>query len=30
VAVAAQRRRLVPETRLTEAEEARLKEILKE
>lgn len=29
VAVAAQRRRLVPETRLTEAEEARLSEILK-
>ena len=30
VAVAAQRRRLVPETKLSEAEEARLKEILKE
>jgi cytochrome c-type biogenesis protein CcmH len=30
VAVAAQRRRVVPESRLTEAEEARLKEILKE
>ena len=30
VAVAAQRRRLVPETGLTEAEEARLTEILKE
>ena len=30
VAVAAQRRRLVPEARLTEAEEARLTEILKE
>jgi cytochrome c-type biogenesis protein CcmH len=30
VAVAAQRRRLVPETRLTEAEETRLTEILKE
>ena len=30
VAVAAQRRRLVPETRLTEVEEARLQEILKE
>jgi cytochrome c-type biogenesis protein CcmH len=30
VAVAAQRRRLVPEAKLSEAEEARLKEILKE
>lgn len=30
VAVAAQRRRTIPETRLTEAEETRLKEILKE
>jgi cytochrome c-type biogenesis protein CcmH len=30
VAVAAQRRRIVPETQLSEAEEARLKEILKE
>jgi cytochrome c-type biogenesis protein CcmH len=30
VAVAAQRRRVLPETRLTEAEEARLTEILKE
>jgi cytochrome c-type biogenesis protein CcmH len=30
VAVAAQRRRVVPETRLSEAEEARLREILKE
>lgn len=30
IAVAAQRRRIVPETRLTEAEEARLREILKE
>jgi cytochrome c-type biogenesis protein CcmH len=30
VAVAAQRRRVVPETLLTEAEEARLREILKE
>jgi cytochrome c-type biogenesis protein CcmH len=30
IAVAAQRRRVVPETRLTEAEEARLREILKE
>jgi cytochrome c-type biogenesis protein CcmH len=30
VAVAAQRRRVVPDSRLTEAEEARLREILKE
>lgn len=30
IAVAAQRRRLVPEVKLSEAEEARLKEILKE
>lgn len=30
VAVAAQRRRVAPETRLTEADEARLREILKE